>query len=375
MKFNDRVSVGDVKELKEGYLVATAKVARTGVQEYLASELGDLAINAGFKPHDIVRVNRPESSVFAEDTLQSITRVPVTINHPDESVTADNWSKFAVGEVGDSFKRDGEWIVVNPMIKDAEAIKAAKTTHKEISMGYTADIVPCADRSIADFEMKNIRMNHLALVTQARAGHEARIGDSWGANPIMDNQQGLSPVNKRGGHMTTKTVVLGDKAVQVLAEDAAEVERFKSETLKQLSDAESKLKSTIEAKDAELGELKAKLADAEKELADAKSIDVDALVAARSELVAQVRAIDSAIEVAGKSDIELKRAVVTARYGDEIAASASDVEVAAMFKVATKDAKTNPVAEAFKSGVSAVQDSNIGDSYKSFLARLTRSEV
>lgn len=375
MRFNDRVSVGDVKELKEGYLVATAKVARTGIQEYLAIELGDIALNAGFSANDVVRVNRPEESVFATDTLNSITRVPVTVNHPDENVTAENWANLAVGEVGDSVKRDGEWIVVNPMIKDSAAIKAAKTTHKEISMGYTADIVPCADKSIADFEMKNIRMNHLALVPRGRAGHEARIGDSWGANPIVDNQLGLSPVNKRGGHMTTKTVVLGDKAVQVMAEDAAEVERFKSETLKQLSDAESKLKSTIEAKDSELGELKAKLADAEKELADAKSIDVDALVAARSELVAQVRAIDSAIEVTGKSDIELKRAVVTARYGDEIAASASDVEVAAMFKVATKDAKTNPVAEAFKSGVSAVQDSNVGDSYKGFLARLTRSEV
>ena len=151
--------------------------------------------------------------------------------------------------------------------------------------------------------------------------------------------------------MTTKTVVLGDKAVQVMAEDAAEVERFKSEALKQLSDAESKLKSTIEAKDSELGELKAKLADAEKELADAKSIDVDALVAARSELVAQVKAFDASIEVAGKSDIELKRAVVSARYGDELASGASDVEIAAMFKVAAKDAKTNPVASIIKAGI------------------------
>lgn len=374
MKFNDRVSVGDVKELKEGYLVATAKVARTGVQEYLAQELGDIAFDAGFKPNQVVRVNRPEESVFDSDTLNSITRVPVTVNHPDENVTAENWANLAVGEVGDSVRRDGEWIVVNPMIKDSAAIKAAKTTHKEISMGYTADIVPCADRSIADFEMKNIRMNHLALVPRGRAGHEARIGDSWGANPIMDNQPGASPTNRIGGHMTTKTVVLGDKAVQVLVEDAAEVERFKTESAKMLADAESKLKSTIEAKDAELGELKAKLAEAEKSVADAKNLDIDALVAARSELVEQVKAIDSAIDVVGKGDAELRKMAVAKKYGDAMVVSASDAEIAAMFKIAAKDAKANPVAEAFKSGVSFVNDQTIGDAHAAYLKRLTRSQ-
>lgn len=376
IKFNDRVKIGETRVLDDGYLVATARVARTGVQQYLASEIGDIAYSAGFKPNDVVRINRPESEVFAEDTLKSITRVPVTVDHPKENVTAENWAKFAVGDVGDSFAKDGEWIVVNPMIKDSDAIKAASTTHKEISMGYTANIVEAKDKAIADFDMVDIKMNHLALVPRGRAGSQARIGDSWGANPINDNQTGSTPTNQRGGHMTTKTVVLGDKAVQVLVEDAAEVERFKADSAKALSDAQSAHKTAIEAKDSEIGELKVKVADAEKALADAKAIDVDALVAARTELVAQVKAIDSAIEVSGKSDAELRKAAVIKKLGDEAVADSNDAEISGMFKAITKTAaKHNPVVDAFSSGVKPIGDNNqIGDAQKAYLARLTRSK-
>lgn len=375
IRFNDRVKIGETKTLDDGYLVATARVARTGVQEYLASEIGDIAISAGFKPNDVVRVNRPESSVFDDSTLKSITRIPVTVDHPSENVTADNWAEFAVGEVGDAYARDGEWIVVSPMIKDSSAIKAAKTTHQEISMGYTANIVVAADKSIADFDMTDIKMNHLALVPRGRAGSKARIGDSWGASPVLDNETGNSPINQRGGHMTTKTVVLGDKAVQVLVEDAAEVERFKADSAKALADAQSAHKSAIDAKDSELGELKVKLADAEKELADAKNIDVDSLVAARSELVAAIKAMDASIEVTGKTDSELRKAAVAKKYGDAMVESASDAEIAAMFKIAAKDsAPANPATAVFAGGIKSFGDaaSKSDEAYKKSIAALNQ---
>lgn len=38
--FTDRITVGSTRRTADGYLVADAKVARTGVQEYLGSELG-----------------------------------------------------------------------------------------------------------------------------------------------------------------------------------------------------------------------------------------------------------------------------------------------------------------------------------------------
>lgn len=238
IRFADRASVGRVKDTKEGYLIATARVARTGNQNYLASELGDVAIAAGFKPDDVVRVYRAPDQVFSDKTLTSITRVPVTLNHPPEMVDADNWSKYAVGEVGDAYGTEPEWIVVNPMIKDAAARDAARTTHPEISMGYTANIVKARDGVDADFEMVDIDMNHLALVPAARAGSEARIGDSkqWGASPVTLEDKRMT--------VELKTVILGDKAVQVEAKDADTVAAIIKDH-----------KTAIDAKDAEIVKL------------------------------------------------------------------------------------------------------------------------
>lgn len=369
MRFNDRANVGEVKTVGGGYLVATARVARTGVQEYLASELGDIAIKAGFQPNDIVRVNRPESEVFSDAALRSLTRVPVTVDHPPEQVTPENWSQYAVGEVGDAFARDGDWIIVNPMIKDSAGITAAQSTHREISMGYTANIVEAADKSIADFEQQDIVYNHLSLVPRGRAGSQARIGDSWGASPVYDNQSGVTPINReRGGHMTTKTVVLGDKAVQVAVEDAAEVERFKEASAKALADAKSEHGVVIQAKDEEIGQLKADLKAAK----DAANIDVDALVAARSELVAKVKAVDSSIDPSGLTDADLRKAAVAAKLGDDMVKGASDAEIMGMFKAVTKGAKpADKVADAIKK---VTTDHNVNDAQASYVARLTRQK-
>lgn len=354
IRFADRVNVGDIKETAEGYLVATARVARIGVQQYLASELGDVAVAAGFKPNDVVRVLRSKKEVFDEASLRTITRLPVTIDHPKEHVTADNWSKLSVGEVGDTYATEPEWVVVNPMIKDAAATKAAKTTHKQISMGYTANIVEYGDKAIADFEQKEIRYNHLALVPKGRAGDQARIGDAWVTPCVLDYDPGNSPITRKGAsEMETKTIVLGDAAVQVAVSDLAAVEAYKVAMTKKLADAEAAKKAAEDKKDEEIGELKAKLKKAE----DAAIVDVDALVAARSALVAQVKAVDAAIEVAGKSDAELRKLAVKSKLGDAAIAGASDAEISGMFKVLAAGAgKSNPVADAISTGIQTVGD-------------------
>lgn len=374
MRFTDRVTVGEVKETKEGYLVATARVARTGNQLYLASELGDVAIKAGFKPDDIVRVHRHPDQVFADATLNSITRVPVTLDHPPEEVRSDNWARYSKGEVGDAYSREAEWIVVNPMVKDAEAVQAARTTHKEISMGYAAEVVAARDGVDADFEMRNIIMNHLALVPKGRAGEKARIGDSWGINPVTDHKPGGKPRHpKEGGRMTTKTVVLGDKAVQVLAEDAAEVERFKDASAKQLADAQSTHDAAIAAKDAELAKLQAKLDDAEsKIMSDA---DLDKRVADRAALVGAAKAIVGDIKTEGLSDADIRKAVVTAKLGDAAVADKSEAYIDARFDILVEDSAKdtgNPVRDAIKSVPTNHQDANLDDARSAYLDRLTR---
>lgn len=289
IKFTDRASVGRVKDTKEGYLIATARVARTGNQNYLASELGDVAIAAGFKPDDVVRVYRAPDQVFSDKTLTSITRVPVTLDHPPEMVDADNWSKYAVGEVGDAYGTEPEWIVVNPMIKDAAARDAARTTHSEISMGYLANIVKARDGVDADFEMVDIDMNHLALVPKGRAGSQARIGDAqqWGAAPVTVEDHKMT--------VELKTVILGDKAVQVSAGDADTVAAI-------LKDH----KTAIDAKDKEIGKLTVDLAAAEAKVLSDEALAklVDAKVKADTERAAVVAKIGDKAKEWSDSQIE-----------------------------------------------------------------------
>lgn len=161
-----------------------------------------------------------------------------------------------------------------------------------------------------------------------------------------------------------KTVVLGDQAVQVALADAQAIEDFKAATKQQIADAQK----LADAKDEEIGKLKAELVKAQ----DAAKIDVDALVAARTELVAQVKAIDSAIEVAGKSDAALRSEAVAKKLGDAAIADASEAEIKGMFKVLAKDAATtNPVQVAMSKGVVTVGDSQLTGQAE-YLARLTR---
>jgi len=285
MKFLDRATIGAVNRTSEGYVTARAKAVRTGVQDYLASELG-LAGNHR------VRVYRPESEVFATDSIKSFAHVPVTNDHPKELVTSDNWKDYAVGETGNGMLRDGEFMAVDIMLKDAAAIKAFDGGKKELSAGYTAEIEFVDNNPDYDAVMKNIRINHLALVDKGRAGSEARIGDSaanqWGVSPLTTNE-----VPK----MDTKAVAIGDKAFTVLAADA------------------DQLAKAFADKDTALGEVKAQLADAlSKILTD-------------EQMQAKVKDL---------ADAMARREAVKAKFGDEAIKDASDAEIAGMFKVLDK---------------------------------------
>lgn len=289
--FLDRAIVGGLKKTQEGYLVATAKVARTGIQDYHASELG-------MDGDRIVKILRPASEVFSTDSLASLTRVPVTVDHPAESVTADNWKDLAVGEVGDSYARDGEWIVVNPMIKDGAALLKAETTHREISMGYTADLRDAAPETGADYEMHNIKFNHLAIVPKGRAGSQARFGDAqWGATPINLN-------DRKDSTLDMVKLMVGDKAVQVAASDADIVTGLVRDHA-----------AAIATKDTKIGELTAELADANaKVLTDAQVADL----------------------VAAKVEADKKLEAVKAKWGDEAVKDASPAMIDGMFRVIDK---------------------------------------
>src|SRR6476659_566579 len=132
-KFVDAANIGQVKRTSDGYVTAYARAVRTGIQRYTADEMG--IMGGGY-----VNVYRPPEEVFAADSLASFSHAPVTLGHPSEGVTAENWKDYAVGEVSTEALRDGDFIALPLILKDAAAIAALDGGTRELSAGYTADI-------------------------------------------------------------------------------------------------------------------------------------------------------------------------------------------------------------------------------------------
>lgn len=132
-RFTDAVTLANTRKTNDGYLVAEIRCARTGCQTYLGSEIG-------VQDKDKVTVYRPESTVFNRDSMATFAGKPITIGHPSEMVTAENWKDHAVGDIGEDIARDGEFIRVPIKLMDAAAIKQVEDGMREVSMGYTTPI-------------------------------------------------------------------------------------------------------------------------------------------------------------------------------------------------------------------------------------------
>jgi uncharacterized protein len=170
----------------EGFLKVPGRVARTGIQEYLARELG-----LDGDPNRIIRVYRPPEEVFAPDSLSTYDGATVTNDHPKELVTAKNYKAVSAGEVRGPGRRDGDFVVCDLIIKDQKTIDDILRGKCELSAGYTAEYIeePGATQDFTaddgsviagepyDFIQRNIIINHQAVVTKARAGGNARVFD------------------------------------------------------------------------------------------------------------------------------------------------------------------------------------------------------
>jgi len=162
----------------EGFLRVPGKVARTGIQQYLASELG-----LPGDPNRLVNVYRPEEEVFDPESLASYAATDVTLTHPDELVNSKNYNRTSKGVVtGPGERTEDNFVLCNLLIKAQDAVDAVINGTAELSAGYTAiyEDTPGTTPDGAPYEYKQtrIRINHVAIVDRARAGAEARIFDS-----------------------------------------------------------------------------------------------------------------------------------------------------------------------------------------------------
>lgn len=304
--FFDRATIkGEARITRDGYLVAEALVARANnVQTYTAGELG-LSDRAA---SDVIRVFRSEAEVFATDAVQSAAHRPITVDHPASNVTAENWRRLGVGDIGGEVMRDGEFIRVPIKIMDAQAVEAARTTHQEFSLGYSADLDMTPGKfgdQEFDASMKNIRVNHLALCGTARGGPELRIVDE--RTPLRDQEK-------------TMKIKIGDAEVDL--SDGAAVALAVGGLNAKLTDAETAVgkltadlataNTTVQTRDGEIVAINSKLKDAE--VTPAK---LQEMAAARAKVVDAAKKIAPAITIGdADTDAQIRRAAVAAKLGD-----------------------------------------------------------
>lgn len=351
MKFTDTAELAGTRRDADGNLIAEAFAVRTGVQVYRGSEVG-------LADREVVHVLRPESEVRDPESMKTFTHATVTMDHPSEMVTPENWKGLAKGEVSTEATWDGNKIKLPLIIKDAAAIKAIEGGKRELSAGYTCALDWTAgtteDGQAYDAVQREIRINHLAIVDRGRAGAECRIGDAdhWGAGP-------LSTADMKGSQMADnlRNIMVDGLSVSTTDAGAQAIEKLNqklSDGAKALADAEAAHKEALEAKDEEIGTLKAD----KKALEDAAMTPekMTKIIADRVALEATVKAISDSVVVAGISDADLRKAVVASKLGDEMVADESEASISGMFKAIAKDAAVDPLKTEIKQRVADGDD-------------------
>jgi hypothetical protein len=342
--FADAASLTGARMTRDGYLAADARFARTGVQDYLGVEIGRFDM-------DRVRVWRPESEVFSSDAMGSFAHRPVTNDHPADSVSAENWKKVAVGQTGGDIARDGGFVRIPMLLMDKATIDAVQAGKRELSAGYTCDLDWTAgvtpEGQPYDAVQRNIRGNHIALVSAGRAGPQCRIGDAMRSEALLKKE------SREMSDTKLKTVVVDGIPIDATDQAAAVIESMKvklADAAKTLSTTVCAHDAAIAAKDKELGAKDAEIAALKaNQIDDAK---IDALVAQRAAVVEKAKLVDKAAKTEGKSIPDIRRAAVVARLGDASVAGKSDDYVEALFDgLAAQGEKSNPLADAIRKSV------------------------
>lgn len=176
MRFFAKGQIGAKRSLTpEGFLVChDVPIARVGQQIYSAYEVPVEANMVGE-----IFIDRTAEEVFREETVASFNGKPVTIEHPAEFVSPDNWRALSAGVTMNARAGtgiDGDVILADLLLTDREAIRlVTEDDIREVSAGYEADYEQIEPgRGV----QRNIIANHVALVAMGRCGSRCAIGDT-----------------------------------------------------------------------------------------------------------------------------------------------------------------------------------------------------
>lgn len=351
MKLQDKSNHTSFVTDERGYLVTTAKLARTGAMEYLGSEIGRDA-------NKVYEVHVDPEDLFNDETIKSFEGQPVTIEHPEEAeVTASNWDDLAVGHIS-NVRQDGEFLIGDVIVNSPKAIKTIQDGKVEVSCGYDADLI----ENNGIIKKTNIKGNHLAIVDEGRCGANCKLGD--GKPSVMSKL-----IKKLFGDKKAKQrVKLGDAKKRLV--DVNGVYQQKMADLQEVvaSDAPVEEKAAaIEAATVEVNEALAEVTETLEQIEELSSeIEKEAPTetTANDELTAEEEAkiADLEAQVIEKDELikELEEKLAALEEKEAAATTANDVKRVFGDKVAvTNKMSSTDMKRAVVVATGAYNDSNV----------------
>jgi hypothetical protein len=348
MLCNDVFSTSQRVKTPAGFLLVPGAFSRTGIHEYRAGQIG-----MDDRPAtDIVRVYRPPEEVFSPDSMMTFGRVPVTNDHPGGSgeVTIDNVGSLAVGMSDPEVTRDGDFMRGTLLITDARAIRDIDSGKRQLSNGYHATfdigagVTPAGEPY--DAIQRDIKGNHIAIVQNGRGGVAVAIADRGEVTMTkitidgkeFEVDQVVADAIAKAKADTEAALKLASDAEEEKTEDMEEEEKAEDEDdTEAASDEDEKTEDEDEEKaededdttqDAALRKsLDKAIAARDAALEQVPTADqLDALADARASVLSESRRLVSDIETSGKSNAEIRRAVVEIKVGDTAGKSDDYVE-------------------------------------------------
>ena len=220
----------------EGYLKVWCKAARVGTQLYTRGDGSQ------------VREYRPEDEVSDPDSLASFGMKAVTLNHPKVLLDSKTTKLHQVGHAGSHVRFSDGFVEVALVITDEDAISSIERGDtQEVSAGYRVDYDPTPgvtpEGESYDGIQRNIKVNHIALVSRGRAGRNARLLlDSCDRNDAVAEIE--PPSNS--ADLSMARITLDGLEVEIPADSATAVKSFVKDSERGMAELQQKLDAQVE---------------------------------------------------------------------------------------------------------------------------------
>lgn len=320
-----QVSRFDYAKLKavrtdEGYIQDTPVISRTGVFEYMNPD------------GSIRRELRLPEEVFNKDSLESLKGKPITSLHKG-LITSKNVTAVSIGTVLSEGKQhsDSE-LAADIVIHKPEDMGDMR----ELSLGYVCDLEYSSgvwQNEKYDAIQRKIRYNHLSVVERGRAGAIARLN--------MDGSeiQSINIEDKKMSKLRLDNNIEYDAAPEVIAAYTKlkqDSETVKADLTTKLDEAKGKADSLQAKVDSFDSQLKKAREDAKAELAERAKLEA--------------KAAEFKVDCAGKTDNEIKIAVIKTCDPKFDATDKSDAYIQARFDVAEEMRSDDAMAKQRQAG-------------------------